>query len=182
MKTYCFICGQDVDVEPVARKITVEFKNEEVCYIEHVCFCPHCGEELYVKEFHDSNLNALYDAYRKQKGLISYAEVKELSCKYEISRQNMSLLLGWGEHTFEKFCEGYIPTKIYSDEMKRLLKPEYFMAILEANKGEIPTKAYAKALKGLNTEKIIYNEGYEMRCIVSTPDIIIQQSSRLLAA
>ena len=75
MKAYCYMCGKDVDVVPTERECTTEFKHEQVYYVEQVCLCPHCGEELYVGELHDRNLNALYDAYREKKGLISYAAV-----------------------------------------------------------------------------------------------------------
>ncbi|HIU21563.1 MAG TPA: hypothetical protein IAD51_04955 [Candidatus Limadaptatus stercorigallinarum] len=156
MKAYCYMCGKDVDVVPTERECTTEFKHEQVYYVEQVCLCPHCGEELYVGELHDRNLNALYDAYRERKGLISYAAVKELARKYKISRQNMSLLLGWGEHTFEKFCEGYIPTRMYSDEMMRLFVEEYFEKILEQNKEAIPLSAYKVAKQGLRIQRIEY--------------------------
>lgn len=51
MKAYCYMCGKDVDVVPTERECTTEFKHEQVYYVEQVCLCPHCGEELYVGSF-----------------------------------------------------------------------------------------------------------------------------------
>lgn len=55
----------------------------------------------------------------------------------------MSLLLGWGEVTLTRYVNGDIPTKQYSDILKRLGRDQSFMLdILERNKDLITQKAY----------------------------------------
>lgn len=155
---FCIYCLQDVDANTIECADIKVVKNTPVQYTKKICICPVCGEEIYVPEIGDANIQAVYDAYRQAEGLISYARVLELSKKYDISKRNFSRILGWGEHTFENFCKGYIPTAQFSDEMERLFDEDYFVKILNRayKNGEIQEKVYTHALNSTKTKKLSY--------------------------
>lgn len=155
---FCIYCLQEVSANTIERADIKYVKNTPVQYTKKICICPICGEEIYVPEIGDANIQAVYDAYRQAEGLISYERVLELSNKYDISKRNLSRILGWGEHTFENFCKGYIPTAQFSDEMERLFDEDYFVKILNrAHKnGDIQGKAYTNALNSIKIKKLSY--------------------------
>lgn len=94
----------------------------------------------------------------------------------------MSLLLGWGEHTFGKFCEGYIPTRMYSDEMKRLLDEDYFQKVLEENKSAIPKKAYREARQALQMQSVEYIKDETDISVNNAPVMSVDKKTLFLAA
>ena len=78
--------------------------------------------------------------------------------KYKIGKRPLSLLLGWGEQTFSRYCDGYIPTKQYSDILKKIYEnPEFYNQLLEENKNKLKTELTYKKSKTA-VEKIIGKE------------------------
>lgn len=127
------------------------FKGVECEYISKDTFCTNCGKEILVNEVVDSNIYALYDAYRLKTGLISLEDTKTILKKYNIGKRPFSLLLGWGENTYSHYVEGSLPTKQYSDILKKIFySAKYYNAILENNKANISTAAYLKSKQAVD--------------------------------
>jgi len=101
-------------------------------------------------EYHDSNLQSLYDEYRHRNNLISPEMVLDILEMYCIGKRPLSLLLGWGEQTVSRYIDGHIPSKQYSDELIKIYnEPEYFYSLLEQNKGNLASPlAYKKPCGG----------------------------------
>lgn len=156
-KVFCEKCRRDVDVIVKEQNLTGIIKGTEYKYLGKVAYCKDCGSEIYLNEVNDSNLKALYDEFRKENNIISIDKILEISEKYMIGKRNLSLLLGWGEHTFSRYCEGDIPTKQYSEILKKIYEdPFYYDQILEENKNNLKTEvAYDKSKRAVN--KLIYN-------------------------
>jgi uncharacterized phage-associated protein len=65
---------------------------------------------------------------------------------YNIGKRVLSSLLGWGEHTFTRYYEGYLPTKEYSDTLKKLYdSPAEYRKILEEGRSDLSEVAYNKS-------------------------------------
>src|SRR5690606_18232950 len=109
--------------------------------------CTECGSEVYVADIEDENLRALYDTYRQKNGIISLEKILEIPQKYNIGKRPLSLLLGWGEMTFSRYCEGDMPTKQYSDILQKIYDdPAYYKELLEKNKDNLKSlQAYEKS-------------------------------------
>lgn len=62
-------------------------------------------------------------------------------------KRPLSLLLGWGEMTFTRYCDGHIPTKQYSEVLEKLYdEPAFYLSLLEKNKGNLKSPiAYEKS-------------------------------------
>jgi len=145
--TFCEECRKDVaySVESVSIKGTL--KGEEYNYTGKKAICAECSSEVYVAEIEDENMKALYDAYRRRNGIISLEKVLEIPQKYNIGKRPLSLLLGWGEMTFTRYCDGDMPTKQYSDVLQRIYEePAFYLSLLEENKGNLKSQtAYEKS-------------------------------------
>ena len=148
---FCETCRKDVgfNVKEVMQR--GRLKGEEYEYPGKIAICDECGDEVYVAEIEDWNLKSLYDAYRQSKGIIPQEKINEIPEKYNIGKRPLSLLLGWGEITFSRFCEGYLPSKQYSDILEKIYDdPYFFKEMLEKNKDSISPVAYEKSFKAVD--------------------------------
>ena len=78
------------------------------------------------------------------KPMTSFLLMKILSIpkKYAIGKRPLSLLLGWGEQTFTRYCNGDMPSKQYSDILRRLYnEPLYYNELLQNNKDRMKSNS-----------------------------------------
>lgn len=148
-QTFCEECRKDVDYTVEKVLIKGKLKGEEYEYTGKRAVCNECGNEIYVAEIEDENLKALYDIYRQKNDIISLEKILEIPQKYNIGKRPLSLLLGWGEMTYTRYCEGYVPTKQYSDILQKIYEdPLYYKELLEKNKENLKSsQAFEKSLR-----------------------------------
>lgn len=151
-KVFCEECRNDVNFIETSVQMVGNIKEKTYHYVGKEAHCADCGSELFIPEFSDFNLRALYDAFRKGNGLIALEQIREIPEKYAIGKRPLSLLLGWGEQTFSRYADGDIPTKQYSDTLLRIYNdPVFYSELLEANKGNLKsTLAYEKSHRAVS--------------------------------
>jgi len=145
--TFCEECRNDVAYTITEVKLENKLKEETYEYMGKKAQCTECESEVYVPEVEDYNLKALYDAYRQRHEIISLERILAIPKKYGIGKRPLSLLLGWGEITFSRYCEGDMPSKQYSDMLQKIYDdPAFYRTLLEKNKANLksPT-AYEKS-------------------------------------
>lgn len=151
-KVFCEECRNDVTFTINEKEMEGTIKGEKYSYIGKEAHCVDCGSEIYVAEVNDFNLKALYDAYREKNNIVSLEVILAIPEKYAIGKRPLSLLLGWGEQTFSRYCDGDMPTKQYSETLQKLYdNPAYYAEILENNKVNLKTTAsYEKSKSAVN--------------------------------
>lgn len=143
MVGFCEKCHDMIEysVREVDRVKNIKGKN--ITYKAKEAYCNECGELIFVAEIRDYNLLMLDNVYRNQENLILVSEIENILKKYDIGKRPLSLLLGWGEGTLTRYLNGDIPTKQYSDILKKILEnSSYMYEILEQNKDKITVRAY----------------------------------------
>lgn len=145
--TFCEECRKDVTYSAVIVPMKGTLKGEEYSYSGKKATCVQCGTEVYVAEIEDKNLKMLYDTYRQTNGVVSLERILEIPQNYNIGKRPLSLLLGWGEMTFTRYCEGDMPTKQYSDILQKIYEePAFYLMLLEENKKNLKSQtAYEKS-------------------------------------
>jgi len=151
-KTFCEECRNDVDYTVSFAKLIGKIKGKEYYYIGKEAHCANCGCSVFVQEISDFNLRALYDVYRKENGFIPLDMVLAIPEKYAIGKRPLSLLLGWGEQTFSRYCEGDMPTRQYSDILMKIYNdPVFYSRLLEENKENLKSAlAYEKSRRAVD--------------------------------
>lgn len=151
-KVFCEKCRDDVGYIVSEKQLEGNIKGEKYSYMGKEAHCAQCGSEIYVDEINDYNLKALYDSYRIRNDIVSLEVILKIPEKYSIGKRPLSLLLGWGEQTFSRYCDGDMPTKQYSDILKRIYaEPDFYAELLEKNKGNLKTEAaYEKSKRAVN--------------------------------
>ncbi|MGL5417819.1 MAG: type II TA system antitoxin MqsA family protein [Clostridium sp.] len=153
-KAFCEVCRDEVEYLVIKENLISNIKGKEYKYIGKKAICPKCKEEIFVNKIIDENLEKLYKEIRKANNIISLEEINEIPKKYKIGKRPISILLGWGEQTFSRYCEGDIPTKQYSEIMTRILNsPKEYLEILEKNREQIKEVTYRKSMEA--TKEII---------------------------
>lgn len=151
-KVFCECCRDNVAFTVNDKEMKGTIKGEPYSYIGKEAHCIHCGSEIYVAEINDMNLKALYDVYRVKNNIIPLETILEIPEQYAIGKRPLSLLLGWGEQTFSRYCDGDMPTRQYSDILRKIHEdPRYYAEILERNRGNLKTPAaYEKSRRAVN--------------------------------
>jgi putative zinc finger/helix-turn-helix YgiT family protein len=152
---FCPECRQDVKYSVKENKESAKLKGEVYEFTSRTAYCEKCGGEIYVAKLEDENLKSLYDAYRQKHDIISLDDIRTIPEKYNIGKRPLSLLLGWGEQTFSRYYDGDMPTKQYSEILKRIRSDSaYYLSLLEKNKDNLKSDKTYKKSKGA-TERLL---------------------------
>ncbi len=160
MKTaYCFNCDAPQSFETMSSRETATVRGITFSYVEKRAFCSVCREEVYVPEINDENVQAREDAYRAKVGLITVDEIRKIMEKYNIGAEPLSLVLGFGKVTVQRYLGGQLPSKEYSDELLHILSSrKEMMRCLEKGKENISDTAYKKCREKLEELNALYKD------------------------
>ena len=152
---FCEKCGEERPYRISSVPMVGRLKDEVYSYTGQEARCQTCGERMKVPETEEANLRSLYELYREKKGIISLEHIQAIPVRYAIGKRPLSKLLGWGELTFTRYYEGYLPSRQYSEVLKRLYEePSYYKALLERNKDALGSeRSYEKSLRAV--EKLL---------------------------
>ena len=151
-KTFCEECRNDVEYTTASVPMTGTIKGKEYHYTGTEARCADCGGLVFVPEISDDNLRSLYNVFREENGIVSLDVICAIPEKYDIGKRPLSLLLGWGELTFSRYCDGDIPTRQYSDILQRIYnEPQFYSELLEANKANLKSlRTYEKTRRAVD--------------------------------
>lgn len=153
-KGFCENCNNLVEYDKKEIDSIAEIKGKKYSYKRIYAYCKCCREEISSNEISDENLNRIDMAYRDEENIIKTEEINKILSKYKIGKKPLSKLLGWGEVTLIRYLNGDVPSKVYSDQLYRLLNDTGYMEeLLEANKKFITQKAYENVKNAINNLK-----------------------------
>lgn len=149
---FCEHCRDDVPYSTAPASMTGTIKGITYHYTGKAAHCTKCGAPVYIPALNDDNLKSLYDVYRTENGIISLEHILEIPEKYNIGKRPLSLLLGWGEQTFSRYCEGDMPTRQYSEILSKIYQdPKYYAELLETGKNNLKSETtYIKSKKAVD--------------------------------
>ena len=150
-KAFCEECRDETEYTLTPFTMTGTIRGKEYRYSGYGAHCAVCGSPVGFPELNDANLEALYDVFREENGIISLEAVRAIPEKYDIGKRPLSLLLGWGEQTFTRYYDGDTPSRQYSDILRRVYnEPEYYAELLERNKEKLTLSAYEKSRRAVD--------------------------------
>lgn len=158
-EVFCIECGdyKTFTIKTTREEITV--RGVTFSYLEQTAYCSECGEEIYVPEINDINVQAREDAYRKASRLITVTEVNEILKKYNIGAGPLAKLLGFGDVTINRYLSGQIPSREHSEKLLELRASHRIMdGYLESGKELITPIAYQKCREALDKLNALYGK------------------------
>ena len=148
--SFCEECNKIVKYNSEDRMLTKRIHGFECEFLGKIALCPECGNELYVSEFEDYNLEELKKSYRQNDRILTIEEMKEMLTRYNIGKRPFSNVIGLGEITFTNYLDGKIPSRSNADLLNHVYyNPKFYKELLERNKDKISLLAYQKSSKAI---------------------------------
>lgn len=158
-EAYCINCGlkNTYTVKTTREEMTV--RGTTFSYLEDTAYCSVCGEEIYVPEINDRNVQAQEDAYRQASRLITVSEIREILDKYKIGAGPLALIMGFGEVTITRYLNGQLPSREHSAKLLEVRASHKKMdEYLEAGREKISGVAYQKCRKEIDELIDLYGQ------------------------
>jgi uncharacterized phage-associated protein len=139
MWAYCNNCEDLVEYELHDEVVSDVYKGVKVRYKFTVARCMDCGEEVPAdKDYIYRKTEECIKAYKKAQGIISTDEITEIMEKYDVGKEALAEIAGFGKVTIKRYFDGVIPSKSHSDILYGFLNDEtLFMAAVNANKEKL---------------------------------------------
>jgi len=169
-KVLCLCCGNEVDVYYDKIDSQIEYKGQKIKYKEKVAYCKECNAMVDVPNLWDENLREIQHNYCVLNNRCSIVDLEKILQKYNIGKEPLAKMLGWGAATIKRYFNGMLPSKMYSDEIKKLLNsPVYFEKRLLESKNQTKTKlSNITYRKVMNQIKKILDESEDVSIQVFT--------------
>jgi len=142
---YCDHCGDMVSYKVEKReKIERKIKGERFFVDENVAVCMSCGSDIFNNKLENENLKRGFNLYAQAHHLLTAEEIIAIRKQYGINQKLFSKSLGFGEVTVQRYESGALPSKSFSDILKRVKSPSEYLKILEENKSALSEDLYTK--------------------------------------
>ena len=115
----CPLCEKAHKVKVMEEETKALIKNKPIGYKEIYYFCPESDEEFYPENILDENLIKAIDSYKKQNGLLTSSEIKEIRNYYGLNQKELSNLFGWGDITIQRYENKQIQDETYDEVLRR---------------------------------------------------------------
>ncbi len=165
---YCNECEDLVEYDISEEEITEQYKGETISYYFEIGKCKCCSSEVATDiEYNSRKSEKKISAYKRVKGIIELDEITEILRKYDVGKETLAEIAGFGKVTIKRYYDGFIPAKEYSDVLVKMLNDEeYFIECVRNNKGSLKEVAYNKIITrygqimALKDSKIDQNANY----------------------
>lgn len=165
---FCTICRKNTGYTLKKRNIKKVIREKEYIFNITVAICNECGEEINIKGLIDKNIQEVDKQYREYEDIVSIEDIKKLMKIYNLGKAPLSLALGFGEITITRYLLGQIPSKEYSDIIRKALSsPTYMKKKLNENKDKIAPTAFKKSMEIINKLENLFSISGEMVSVIS---------------
>lgn len=155
---YCPVCRKDVEFTSKDRIAVTNLKGTDYSYPVKDAVCNVCGAIATYAPFQKEAAASFDDAVRAAEGIVDLETIRDMPKRYRIGKRPLSQLLGWGEITYSRFVEGAVPSRDYSDTIKKYYDdPVAFLQLLKARRDRLTDSAFRKSSEAL---KAIIDEHY----------------------
>ena len=145
---YCNKCEDAVEFNIISEFVVEEYKGVKIRYPFPVGHCICCGAEVATDiDYNSRKSEAKIRAYKKQKGIIDVSEISEIMRKYDVGKESLAEIAGFGKVTIKRYFDGFIPSKEYSDILYKILDDEkFFISLVDKNKDKLKEVTYRKII------------------------------------
>ena len=144
-KVLCADCMSLQEYEIKVEKAVRTVNQRDYEFNKRYAVCKKCGARVMVPGLEDENEATFEFIFRNINGYIQVNEIQDIIEKYNVEKRPLSKLLGMGEHTIEKYLEGQLPNKNYSDLLRKVRSNYRLMTYyFNLNKSKLTQKAIEK--------------------------------------
>lgn len=145
---FCTECRKETGYQLRKKTIQKVVKDKTYDFEIIIAVCSECGKEMSIPGLMDMNMRSIDEQYRKAEGLVRIDDIQKLMDIYNIGKAPLSIALGFGEITITRYLAGQMPSKEYSDIIRKALSsPNYMIKLLNENAERMGETAYKKAMR-----------------------------------
>lgn len=165
---FCVECREETMYRIQRVPCMKSIKGKEYVFEISEAVCGKCGEPVNIPGLMDSNAQEIDRQYRVQEGIVSVEDIHNLMEVYRIGKAPLSQALGFGEITITRYLAGQVPSKEYSDIIKKALESPKFMADkLNENLDKIGETAYKKSMNAVKELESLFALSEKMLLSIS---------------
>lgn len=148
MFDFCTSCRKETSYRICKKNVQKVIKEKSFEFEISVAVCDECEKEMDIPGLLDTNVKSIDEQYRRAEGLISVDDIQKIMEIYNIGKAPLSIALGFGEITITRYLAGQMPSREYSDIIKKaLVSPDYMIKLMNDNAEKMGEIAYKKAIK-----------------------------------
>ncbi len=170
----CFECGALVTPTIETRLETLPVRGEPTQIKAQVGVCPECGADLSIEELDDATLVAAFNSYRRNHGLMTPEQMRQLRDRYGLGVRPFSLLLGWGEITLHRYESGSLQDAAHEAALRLAEEPANIRVYLNANGHKLTARQKAR----LETHLQALNDGDRAACAPELQDRFVAREEQ----
>jgi putative zinc finger/helix-turn-helix YgiT family protein len=136
-KMFCPKCDKTQPVKTIRRQETLPVRDANISVLSEVTVCSVCKEEFATTAQEEENVLKAYGEYRKQKGLLTHSEVRDVRVQYGLSQTAFSRWLGWGDITIHRYESGSLQDAVHNEALLLLRDPRNAEKLLETNRDNL---------------------------------------------
>ena len=165
---FCTECREETQYRIRSISYVKQIRDKEYVFEVAEAICCKCGNPVNFAGLMDRNAREIDRQYRMQEGLVSIEDVNNLMELYKLGKAPLSLALGFGEITITRYLAGQVPSKEYSEIMRKALEsPAFMVECLRENREKIGETAYKKAMQAAKELEPIFALSEKMLLTIS---------------
>ncbi len=165
---FCVACRKETGYTLKKRNVNKTIKGNRHTFSITVAICDECGGEMSIPGLIDRNIRELDEQYRTCENIVSVDDIERLMKIYKLGKAPLSVALGFGEVTIPRYLSSQIPSKEYSNVIKKALSsPTFMKQRLNENKAKLAPAAYRKALEAATQAEMLFSVSDRMLRTIS---------------
>ena len=164
-------CVECRNIEPytlIRKPVQKIIRDRQYDFVITTAICQNCGSEMSIPGLINYNSQEIDKQYRTAEGIVSVEDIANLLKVYNIGKAPLSLALGFGEITITRYLSGQVPSKEYSDVMRRALSsPAFMKKMLNKNKDRIASSAYKKGIRAAESMEKAFSLSDKLLGVIS---------------
>lgn len=167
-KDFCIACRKETEYYLQKMPVTKTIREKEYMFYITTAICSECGEEMSLPGLLDQNVKEIDHQYREMEGIVTIDDIEKLMKIYKIGKAPLSLALGFGEVTITRYLDGQIPSKEYSEIIRKALtSPAFMKKMLDVHRDKIAVTAYNKAMQAADEVMNLFSVSEKMLRAIS---------------
>lgn len=128
---FCPYCEENLEVEVINTSELYAVRGEEIPVMVQYFQCSVCKQTFDDPLSDDDPIDEVYRMYRRRHFMLQPEEIRQLREKYELTQEDLCLLLGIGVASLSRYENGALQTQAHDNLLQTLKDVHSFIKLLD---------------------------------------------------
>ena len=178
---FCVECRHVAEYVLKKKMVSKTIRDREYSFCITTAICSECGAEMSIPGLIDKNVEEIDAQYREMEGIVSVEDIEKLLKIYKLGKAPASYALGFGEVTISRYLSGQVPSKEYSDIIKKAFtSPAFMKKLLIENREKVGETAYNKAMSAASSLQNLFSISEKMLSVIAYIFLTLEEVTPLM--